>query len=122
MSLNRIRKHLTGYRYSIRGIRLAFKIDHNMVFHLTGAIGVLMANIVLKVTQTEWLITLMLTGLALMAEVFNIAIERLADRVTKEQDPLIGQAKDLASGAVLIICFFAAVCAVIIYLPYLLKY
>ena len=81
-----------------------------------------MANIVLKVTQTEWLITLMLTGLALMAEVFNIAIERLADRVTKEQDPLIGQAKDLASGAVLIICFFAAVCAVIIYLPYLLKY
>ena len=56
-----------------------------------------------------------------MAEIFNTAIEKLADWVTKEQDPLIGQVKDLSAGAVLVICFFAVVCAVIIYLPYLLE-
>jgi diacylglycerol kinase len=92
-----------------------------MIFHLAAAIAVIVVNILLKVDRIEWLITLILIGLACMAEIFNTAIEKLADRVTKEQDPLIGQVKDLASGAVLIICCFAALCAGIIYLPYLLS-
>jgi diacylglycerol kinase len=118
--MNRIKKHLTSYRYAIRGIVTAFRYEHNMIVHLAAAIAVLVVNILLKVSQTEWLITLILIGLAWMAEIFNTAIEKLADRITKEHDSLIAQAKDLASGAVLIICFFAVVCAVIIYLPYLL--
>jgi len=92
-----------------------------MIFHLAAAIAVLVVNSLLKVNQTGWLVTLILIGLAWMAEIFNTAIEKLADRVTKEQDPLIGQVKDLASGAVLIICCFAVLCAIIIYTPYLLK-
>jgi diacylglycerol kinase len=119
--MSRINKHLTSYKYSVRGIWLAFRYEPNMIFHLGAAIVVLVVNGLLKVNQTDWLITLILVGLAWMAEIFNTAIEKLADRVTKEQDPLIGQVKDLAAGAVLIICFFAVVCAAIIYLPYLLK-
>lgn len=119
--MNRIKEHLTSYRYAIRGILLAFRYERNMIFHLAAAIAVIVVNILLKVERTEWLITLILIGLAWMAEIFNTAIEKLADRVTKEQDPLIGQVKDLASGAVLIICCFAVVCAAIIYLPYLLR-
>lgn len=93
-----------------------------MAVHLAAAFIVIAVNSVLKVTKTEWLVTLILIGLAWMAEIFNTAIEKLADRVSKERDMLVGQAKDLASGAVLVICFFAAVCAVIIYLPYVLKW
>lgn len=119
--MNRIKKHLTSYQYSIRGIWLAFRYEHNMIFHLAAAIAVVIVNSLLKVNKTEWLVTLILIGLAWMAEIFNTAIEKLADRVTKEHDPLIGQVKDLAAGAVLIICFFAVVCAVIIYLPYLME-
>jgi len=118
--MNRIREHLASYRYAIRGILLAFRYERNMIFHLAAAIAVIVVNSLLKVNRTEWLITLILIGLAWMAEIFNTAIEKLADRVTKEQDPLIGQVKDLASGAVLIICCFAVLCAAIIYLPYLL--
>jgi diacylglycerol kinase len=92
-----------------------------MIFHLAAAIAVVVMTSLLKVTRNEWLITLMLIGLAWMAEIFNTAIEKLSDRVTKEHDPLIGQVKDLASGAVLVICIFAVVCATIIYLPYLVK-
>lgn len=119
--MNRIKEHLQSYRYAVRGILLAFRYDRNMIFHLAAAIAVFAINIVLKVNETEWLVTLVLIGLAWMAEIFNTAIEKLADRVTKEQDPLIGQVKDLASGAVLIICGFAVICALIIYVPYLLK-
>jgi diacylglycerol kinase len=117
--MNLIRKHLASYRYSIRGIWLAFRYETNMIFHLAAAIAVVLVNSLLKVNKTEWLITLMLIGLAWMAEIFNTAIEKLADRVTKEQDPLIRQVKDLASGAVLVICSFAVLCAVIIYGAYL---
>ncbi|MES2112393.1 MAG: diacylglycerol kinase family protein [Bacteroidota bacterium] len=117
--MNRLKEHLRSYRYSIRGVWLAFRYERVMLFHLVAAIAVIAVNCLLKISRTDWLITLILIGLAWTAEIFNTAIEKLADRVTKEQDLLIGQVKDLASGAVLVICFFAVACAVIIYWPYL---
>lgn len=119
--MKRIRRHLVSYQYSIRGIRLAFLLEYNMRFHLAAAVVVILINYLLDVSRTEWLITLILIGLVWMTEVFNTAVEKLADRINREHDPLIGQVKDLASAAVLIICFFAVVCALIIYLPYLLE-
>jgi diacylglycerol kinase len=114
-----IRKHLLSYRYALRGMWLAFRFEPNMAIHVGAALAVVVINYWLDVTKTEWLITLILIGVVWMAEIFNTAIEKLADRVTKEQDPLIGQAKDLAAGAVLVICIVAVVCAGIIYTPYL---
>ena len=38
----------------------------------------------------------------LIVELLNSAIEALADTITKDHHPLIGQAKDLASAAVLL--------------------
>ena len=116
---NGIGRHLVSYKYAMRGVWLAFRDEYNMRFHLAAAVGVVLVNCLLRVSRTEWLITLVLIGLAWMAEVFNTALEKLADRVTPDHDPLIGQAKDLAAGAVVIICFFAVVCALVIYLPYL---
>jgi diacylglycerol kinase len=117
--MNSIKKHFNSYRYAIRGIRLAFRYEHNMRYHLAAGIAVIILNYLLGISRTDWLITLILIGLAWMSEVFNTAIEKLADRVSKDQDPLIGNAKDLAAGAVVIICFFAVICALIIYIPYL---
>src|SRR5688572_752891 len=113
--MNSIKKHLNSYKYAIRGIRLAFYYEHNMRYHLAAAVCVLIVNYVLEISRTDWLITLMLIGLAWMSEIFNTAIEKLADRVSTDHDPLIGKAKDLAAGAVVVICFFAVICALIIY-------
>lgn len=115
-----IKKHLSSYRFAFRGILFAFRSENNMLIHLIAGVVVILTNYFLGVSKVEWLITLILVGLAWTAEIFNTAIEKLADRVTKEKDPLIGQAKDLAAGAVLVICIFAVACAMIIYLPYVL--
>ncbi len=115
-----IKKHLVSYRYAMRGIWLAFRHEPNMLIHLMATLVVLSINYLLEISRTDWLFTLLLIGVVLMSEVFNTAIEKLADRITQDRDPLIGQAKDLAAGAVLIIGAVAAVCAVIIYWPYLL--
>lgn len=115
-----IKKHLVSYVYAMRGIWLAFRHERNMSFHSIAALTVLTVNYLLGVSRSEWIITLMLIGIVWMAEIFNTAIEKLADRVTQDRDPMIGQVKDLAAGAVLIICIVAVVCALIIYGPYLL--
>lgn len=117
-NMNAIKKHLASYPYAFRGIWLAFRHERNMIFHMAAALVVLLLNYLLHVSRTDWLITLMLIGMAWMSEIFNTAIEKLADRVSANQDPLIGQAKDLAAGAVLILCLIAVVCGVIVYLPY----
>jgi diacylglycerol kinase len=114
-----IRKYLASCQYALRGIWLAFRHEGFMSFHLVAAVAVLTINYLLRITQTEWLITIMLIGLVWMAEIFNTAIEKLADRVNREYDPMIGLAKDLAAGAVLVICLVAVICASIIYWPYL---
>jgi diacylglycerol kinase len=116
--MNSIRKHFASYRYAFHGIRLAFYHEHNMRIHVVAGLAVVLVNYLLEISRTDWLVTLMLIGLVCMAEVFNTAIEKLSDRVTKEHDPLIGQVKDMAAGAVTIICFFAVACALIIYWPY----
>ena len=44
----------------------------------------------------------------LVVELLNTAIEKLADRITREQDIEIGRVKDIASGAVHVSILFAA--------------
>ena len=114
-----LKKHLVSYKYAIRGIWLAFRYEPNMIFHVIATIAVLILNALLEVSRIDWLITLALIGVVLMSEIFNTAIEKLANRITPEQDSMIGQAKDLAAGAVLIMGIASAICAVIIYWPYL---
>ncbi len=113
-----IKKYIAGFQYALRRIWLAFRHEGYMSFHLVAAVVVLIVNYLLKITQTEWIITIILIGLVWMAEIFNTAIEKLADRVNSDYDPMIGLAKDLAAGAVLIICLVAVICALIIYWPH----
>jgi diacylglycerol kinase len=114
-----IRKHLASYKYAFRGIAIAFRNEVNMAINLVATMAVLIVNNVLQVSKTEWLITLILIGVVWMAEIFNTAVERLADRVTQNPDPMIGQVKDLSAGAVLVVCIFSVVCGIVIYYPYL---
>src|ERR1700754_1757437 len=84
-----IKKHLASYQYAIRGIWLAFRYESNMAFHFAAGGAALIVNYLLRISRNEWLITLILIGVVWMAEIFNTAIEKLADRVTQDQDPMI---------------------------------
>jgi len=50
-------------------------------------------------------------------ELVNSALERLSDKVTKEQDSLIKSTKDMAAGAVLIASIFTFAIGCIIFIP-----
>ena len=113
-----IAKHLASYKYAMRGIWLAFRYEPTMIIHLIAAMVVLALNFGLAVSKIDWILTLALIGIVWMAEIFNTAIEKLANRITREHDPMIGEAKDLSAGAVLVIGIAAAICGAIIYWPY----
>lgn len=99
-----------GFYYAGRGIVTAVK-QRNFRFHLCAmAFVIFFAARFYSFSSERWALLLLTCGAVLSLEIVNTAIEKLADRVTAEQDPLIKAAKDCAAGAV----FIAAVIAVVI--------
>ena len=55
--------------------------------------------------------------LVVSAEIFNTAIEVLADKIEPDVHPQIKLVKDLAAGAVLVCATFAVIVGVVIFVP-----
>ncbi len=70
-----------------------------------------------NVSSTEWLLLIVVIGSVFVAELFNSALEYLADQVSSEKNAGIKRAKDLAAAAVLVTALTALVVGCIILLP-----
>lgn len=88
-----------------------------MRVHCVATFGVVVAGFSFALTAWEWIAVVLCIGLVISAECMNTAVERLADRVSRETDPLIKQAKDCGSAAVLVLAAMAAVIGGIIFVP-----
>lgn len=88
-----------------------------MRIHLTAALGVMVAGWLMDVAAWEWVALVTCSCLVLICELFNSAIEKICDLVSKENNPVIGYIKDISAGAVLLACFAALVTGMIIFLP-----
>lgn len=98
---SRLGQALRGFPHATRGLARLVRAERHARFHLAATCAAVGLAVALRVTRFEALALTLAIGGVWTAEAFNSALERLADRVTAEQDPLIGQAKDLAAGAVL---------------------
>jgi diacylglycerol kinase len=96
------------FRDAFRGLWLAIKSEKCFLIHLPAAIAVLVAAILLRVTLPEACLLGLCVTVVLAAETFNTALEFLAREITREQNPGLGTALDMASGAVLITALGAA--------------
>ncbi|MCM3637375.1 diacylglycerol kinase family protein [Sporosarcina luteola] len=106
-----------SFYYAFKGIRHGFQTERNFRFHVLAIAVVTTAGVLTGLTATEWCIIFIMFGWVTALELINTAIERTIDLVTEEIHPLAGQAKDLASGAVLIFAFFSAIIGLIIFIP-----
>lgn len=105
-----------------RGISLVLSTQRNAKLHFVATILVLGAGLLFQVTSLEWMILVFAMGWVWSAEAFNTALEFLADAVSQEPHPLIGQAKDMAAGAVLISALAAAIVGILLFGPYFLDF
>lgn len=111
-----LQKRLRSFAYAGNGIRLLFT-QPNACIHAVVMVLVILAGWWLGISRLEWCAILICIGGVLMAEAMNTALEALADKVSAEKDPLIGRAKDLAAGAVLIFVMAAVAVGLIVFLP-----
>lgn len=110
-------KLLRSFVIGALGLAHAIRAEQNMRLHCVATLGVIVAGFVLALAVWEWIIIVLCIGLVISAECMNTALERLADRVSRETDPLIKQAKDCGSAAVLVLAFTAAVVGGMIFVP-----
>ena len=100
-------KFFKGFYYAGRGIVTACR-QRNFRFHLcVTAFVIFFAARFYSFSAERWVLLMLTCGAVLSLEAVNTAIEKLADKVSPEKDPLIKAAKDCAAGAVLIAAVFA---------------
>ena len=115
-----ISKRLQSFKHAFRGIATLFATQHNAILHLIATITVGVLGLFLGLSLIEWAIIALTIAAVLAAEAFNTAIEFLGDAVSPDHHPLIGNAKDVAAGAVLIVALGALAVGLLVFVPHFL--
>jgi diacylglycerol kinase (ATP) len=116
---NFIRRQLLSFGYAFKGLRTAFETEQNFKIQIAAAFAVVAAGVWFKITPVEWALAMFATGLVMIAELFNTAVELITDHVQPEHHPLAGQVKDVAAAAVLVAFITACIIGVIVFGKYL---
>ncbi|MDR1963370.1 MAG: diacylglycerol kinase family protein [Planctomycetaceae bacterium] len=98
------------------GLRQSVHQQSSYHVHFTAAIAVLgMAWLLGNFDTVRWSLLVLCIAMVIAGEMFNTAIETLARAITQTYNPVIGRALDIASGAVLVLSFGAAVVGLILF-------
>ena len=108
-----------SFVHAIAGIAYAARHEPNMRIHLGAAVLVLLAGMWFDIDATDWRWLILAIGLVLAAEALNTAVEQCCNAVSREYNPAIKAAKDVAAGAVLICASCAALIGFSVFVPYL---
>jgi len=115
-----IKARLKSFQYAFEGLNSFFSTQHNAIIHLIMTLLAFSAAVFYNVTRIEGIAIALAIGFVWAAELFNTAIEKLADLVSKEYHPEIKFIKDVSAAAVLLSAVAALITGAIIFLPKLL--
>ena len=88
--------------YSMLGFRSAWRYESAFRQECTLAIILVPCAFLLAETFTQAALLIAATGLVLVTELLNSAVEAVVDRIGHEHHQLAGQAKDMGSAAVFV--------------------
>ena len=107
---------LLSFKYAFEGIIYTVKNEQNFIIHLLAVLIVTTLGYIYKISNTEWLIIVIMIALVLGSEFINTSIEATIDSIGKV-NPLAKVAKDTAAAAVLIFALSSIIVALIIFIP-----
>lgn len=113
-------KRKQAFKVAGLGLCRMFISEAHAKIHFIAAVAAIALAVFLRCSALEWCLIILCIGIVISAEAVNTAVEKLSDRITTERDPLIGAAKDIAAGAVLIVAAAALAVGLIIFLPKIL--
>ena len=101
-----------------RGLYVAVTQEKSFIIHflVTGADLFLqiVVGLTLGISRVEWCLVTLAVMAGLGSELLNTAIERLSLAITREYNPHIRDALDIASSAVLVVSIGAAILGVLV--------
>lgn len=105
-----------SFKYANKGIRAAIKSQKNFRFQLFVSLFVILFAILLKFQILELCLIIFCIGLVLISELFNSVIEFALDALYhNKKNILVGLAKDMSAGAVLVATCTAAIIGTILF-------
>lgn len=115
-------RFLKSFGYAFSGLNYAFKSQFNFKVHVVALVVVSFAGWYFKLSATEWIWIIMASGMVLMTELLNTALEVLVDLVSPDLHPKAKIIKDVAAAAVLITALTAVTIGLVIFIPKILGY
>lgn len=110
-------RFVKSFGYAFAGLGYAFKSQLNFKVHFIALILISITGWWYKLSAVEWLWVIAASGLVLITELLNTAIEVLVDLVSPAVHPKAKIIKDVAAGAVLLAALTAVVIGLIIFIP-----
>ena len=105
-----------SFEYANKGLRVAMKSQKNFRFQLSVALLVIVLALLLNFNKIELCITIFAIGFVLVAELFNSVIEFALDALYRnKRNTLVGMAKDMSAGAVLVATFSSIIVGIILF-------
>jgi undecaprenol kinase len=102
MSVHKNQSFLYRLRFALTGLAVAWRSERSLRFQLTAGAAMLGVLLVLRVEPMWWALIVLASGCVIAAELFNTALEHLADHLHPDTHPRIAVVKDCAAAAVLV--------------------
>ena len=110
MSKFKSQGYLNTFKNAGRGVRLSLKSEKNIRFHCITAFLVILFALLLKMSITQICILIIAISNVMVAEFINTSLEFGLDAVFRNRySKLVGMAKDIAAGAVIVASIFSAI-------------
>lgn len=106
------------FKNARKGMRLTLKSERNIRVHIFVAILVLISAYCFNFSLVKFSILLLTIAAVISAEMFNSAIEFSLDAIFHNRySRMVGMAKDIAAGAVLVVTVIAVLVGVLLFAP-----
>lgn len=109
---------INTFRNARKGMRISLKSERNIRVHLAFALLALTTACYLHFSIVKFCIILLTIASVISAEMMNSAIEFALDSVYHNKySRMVGMAKDIAAGAVMLVTIVAVLIGVLLFVP-----
>lgn len=115
-----IKNRLKSFGYAFNGLKILVQKEHNSWIYLLAKTCVIIAGFYYKVSILDWIALVFAIGFVFAMEIFNTAIEHVANFISPEKNDKIKQIKDLSAAGVLVSAATALIIGLLVFLPKIL--
>ena len=110
---------IQSFKNAFNGLWITYKKEKNFRIQVSFAIVAIYFSLKFKIELINFIFILLAVFLVLSSELFNSALETLADKIEENYDLKIKEMKDTLAGSVLLFSIFSVIIGLKIFLKYI---